>query len=205
MLSKTSQLFTRFSIPWSRYFYRNGSALHSFPHAESARSWSEAMWEHLSSTAWASTTPVAREAVWSLSHGRHRPSQIHSSMQLVTDIGQCVPKKKSAEMTYIFRAWGSASTKAALQKATVETPNQKEITNQQLGRHAPFTLFCSGVPVMSSLEAAGNDLSASYSWLSEFLRRCAYWSSRSMIDSMKCDIRTTTHLINGQSLPFNVT
>ncbi len=65
--------------------------------------------------------------------------------------------------------------KAALYKANIEAPNQKEIANQKpLEGHAPFTLFCSGVPVMSNLEAAGNDLNASYSWLSEFLRRCAY-------------------------------
>ena len=29
--------------------------------------------------------------------------------------------------------------------------------------HAPFTLFWRGVPVMSSFDAAENDLSASYS------------------------------------------
>lgn len=44
--------------------------------------------------------------------------------------------------------------------------------------HIPLTLFCSGVPVMSSFEAAWKVLRASYSWLSEFFNRCAYHSNQ---------------------------
>lgn len=99
-------------------------------------------------------------------------------MERFVSVSTDITLKEGRSPTHTSRGQGNASARAALSSQSnksINSPLRQSIFHNPAPTTAvvPLTLFCRGVPVMSSFDAAEKFRKASYSWLSEFFSLCA--------------------------------